>query len=235
MKILIMLLCMVFLSISPYSSFAAEKGADECVEPPTITVTGTAYEEHEPDTAVLSVAVETTSLIAAKAAEENARMSDDLVREIKKLIGPGDSIKTSSYTITPIYRSKVIRRADEYRVTNQVTVTTRKVKDIGRIIDRAVESGSNRISGMRFKLSDYSGYCKNVLDEASKKASSMASSVVKNFNVRIKGVKSIRPSCGPETGPPVGFAIYREAASTPVEPGSLKVYGTVDVEFYVGE
>src|SRR3989304_1556457 len=104
MKIPGMLMCIALLTLWPLSSIAAENTCERCDHAPTITVTGSAYEEHGPDTAILSLAIETASLIAGKAAEENAEKSEALIGELKKLIGPGDSVKTASYSITPVYR-----------------------------------------------------------------------------------------------------------------------------------
>ncbi|MBI5826337.1 MAG: SIMPL domain-containing protein [Deltaproteobacteria bacterium] len=218
-----------------------EKGADER----TLTATGSAYEEKAPDSVVIEIAVETASNRAIEAVAENGVKTGRVIEAVKKLLDGDDSIKTSSYNVQPVYEYDKLKRKDilaGFRVANQVTVKTKKVNATGEIIDNAVRNGANRINGLRFFVSDESGLCASALAKASESVKAIANAAAKAMSVRLKGIKHIAPYCGTEqvrvsyqTGSDFFAAKAKEAPQTPVEPGAIKVSGTVNVIFYIGD
>lgn len=238
MKRLLFFSAMISVVLLPVISQAADTEKDER----TIMVNASATEEFEPDTAVIELAVETSSKSAAIAANENAKRSDKVLTEIKKLIGEKDKIRTSSYSIQPVYEYDNVNKRNVltgYKAFNQITVTTKKIKTVGEFVDTALKSGANNIGGLRFTISDDSK-CDIVIAKASERAKRQALVAAKAFGAEIKGIKNISPSCG-EGMPPVyryldkGKAYRDQLASTPVEPGEVSVSGNVSAVFFIGE
>lgn len=224
------LLVLLLLSSMPVVSKAAGFTDGDL---PEILATGAASGEYDPDVAVINIAVETIGRTASEAARDNADRAGEVIRELKKLIGPEGSIKTSRYAINPVYRAKDRTRPDAYRVTNRVTVRTWKLKETGKILDRAIESGANRIEGLSFELSDYSAQCEALLKEASRKARTEAGMMAANFDVDLGSVVRISQSCSP--GAVMTRYYAAEAARTPIEAGGVKVTALVEAVFRLKE
>ena len=210
----------------------------------TVSVTGTATDNYPPDTAVLVLAIENTSTTVSQVTQKNNAISEKVISGVKKLMksDAGDEVKTSSYSLEPVYeydqgtkRNKFIG----YKATNQITVKTKQISNLGRFIDSAVEQGANRVDNISFSLSDTKGFCKNLLQQATEQARSNAEVVAQSLGTRIVGIKDISASCGGEMPRPLyrfGMAAEQAVAdksATPVEAGTLMLQGTVRAVFYI--
>ena len=69
-----------------------------------------------------------------------------------------DSMKTTGYTIYPVYPdnsgSILNPKVQTYQVTNTLQVTLNDVTRAGEVIDIAVAAGVNQVSSIQFMLSD---------------------------------------------------------------------------------
>lgn len=211
----------------------------------TISVMGEAKEYHTPDTVFITLGVETTGKTVSGTVAENNTRSERVVNALKGLISPadGDSIKTSSYTVQPVYEydngtKKSILTG--YKVLNQVTVRSNKIEAAGRITDNALQSGANQVQGISFVLSEEREFCEGVLKKAAERAKREASFVARTLGTTISGIKSISPSCGRQPHP-----IYRQAVmetkmaaaipDTSLEAGDVTVSATVSIVFYINK
>ncbi len=217
----------------------ASDDADDAKER-TISVSASHAEEFPPDTVSLSIAVESASRKATEASASAAKKAEALLTEIKKIIDKDDSIKTSSYSLTPVYEYDNMRKRDfvaGYRAVNEVTVRTKKTGLAGEIIDAGIKAGAGNIGNVVFSISDYTKHCDSLIASASKKAEALAESAAKAFGLKITGVKRLTPSCSTELAPVFAQEMRAfksaDAARTPVEPGTSKVYGAIGAEFYV--
>jgi hypothetical protein len=221
---------------------AAETPRDE--KPSTISVTGSAMEEFTPDTAILSLAVETQAVTVAEASQANNIRSEQVIAALKKgldLAG-GDSLKTAAFSVQPIYEYDEKKRKNimtGYRVTNRVTVTTSRIKTVGELIDRGLKNGANSVDNVRFVLKDDSAACKSLLTKAVERAKTSAETVAHSLGLTLDGVRQVTPSCGSDHQPPIiyGMAKARMAdaaeAAPPIEAGTTKVNSSVSIEFYL--
>jgi uncharacterized protein YggE len=153
----------------------------------------------------------------------------------------GTSIKTSSFSVEPIYEYDNINKRNlltGYRARHQVTVTIRKVEMAGTIIDSGIQNGANEVDGVTFALTELKEYCEGVLKKAAEKAQREAAFVARTLGTRISAVKNISPSCGTEIPRP----IYREALmatraaparETSIESGDIAVNASVSIVFYI--
>jgi uncharacterized protein YggE len=242
MKIIqcIFLFCIVIM-LTVTAAAADSQGEDKRG---TVSVTGTATENYPPDTAVLVLAIENTSATVSQVTQKNNAISEKVISGIKKLMKPdaGDEVKTSSYSLEPVYEYDQVSRKNKfigYKATNQITVKTKQISNLGRFIDSAVEQGVNRVDNISFSLSDTKGFCKSLLRQATEQARSDAEVVAQSLGARIVGIKDVSASCGGEAPRPIyRLGMAAEAASpaksaTPVEAGTLTLQGTVRAVFYI--
>ncbi|HUO77098.1 MAG TPA: SIMPL domain-containing protein [Thermodesulfovibrionales bacterium] len=209
----------------------------------TISVMGEAREYYPPDTAFITLGVETAGKTVSETVAENSKKSEGMVSALKRLISPaaGDSIKTSSYTVQPVYEYDEVKKKSiltGYKVLNQVTVRTKKIEMAGKIIDNAMQIGANQAQGISFTLSEEKEYCDGVIRKAAEGAKREAAFVARTLGTTISGIKSISPSCGRQPHP-----IYRQAVmetkmavaapEISIEAGDIAVSATVNVVFYL--
>jgi uncharacterized protein YggE len=210
----------------------------------TISVTGEAKEYYRPDIAVITLGVETKGATASGAAAENNKRAEGIIAVLKGLISPaaGDSIKTSSYSLQPVYEYDAQRKKSlltGYMVRNLVTVRTKKIKSAGSIIDKAVQSGANNVQGLGFTLSDGEERCDSTLKKAVERAKKEAAYVAGLLGTEISGIKSISSSCGNEALRPMyeraltAKSMQGAAPETVIEPGDIAVNAAVGVVFYL--
>jgi len=223
-------------------AISAEKPQDD--KRGTISVTGTASDEYPPDTAEIVFAVENGAMTVARATQANNIVSEKVIDSLKKLMreGQGDTIKTTSYSLQPIYEYDQITRKNkfrEYRLINQITLKTNQISNAGKFIDRAIEEGANRVDNIMFSLSKSRNYCKPLLQEAAENAKSEAETVARSLGAEIVGIKDVTSSCGTEMPRPVyqlGMARDEAVAAkskASVEAGAITLDGTVRVVFYL--
>jgi len=209
----------------------------------TISTTGTSSNNYPPDTAEIILAIESRAKTVSQATQKNNDTSENVINALKTIIdkAKGDMIKTSSYSIHPKYEYEKIRKKNifiEFLVTNQITVKTGEIKDVGKLIDSATERGSNRVHNINFTIADDNNFCEQLLDEASKRGKREAEIVARSLGTEITGIKSVSSSCSDFNQPPIyprGFAQEALASrSVPsIEPGSIKLVGSVSLVFFI--
>ena len=233
------------LLISALASTLPAYGMDGTKEekPPVITVTGTASDEFPPDTAIVSLAVETRAATVDEASRQNNSRSEKVIVALKKLldIPAGDTIRTSAFSIQPVYEYDDKKRRNlltGYRVLNRVTVSTSGTRMVGELIDRGLKNGANNVDEIRFVLKDNRKACEGLLVKAVERARADAETVARALGTELGGVRQATPSCTGEQ-PPIIMGMARaktmEAAdiATPIEAGTNRVHGSVTVEFYL--
>lgn len=241
-KLFIALSALFLLGMSTSLSFA--EPVDKSVKQGVISASGIASVEAKPDIAYVSVSIQTQAKTADKAGKLNSVKSNAVIKKVASMLDKeeGESIKTSSYSIYPNYyynNSRKKRELAGYTATNRITITTKQVNNLGQIIDAAVESGANKINNVNFGVSANNEYCKKVIIQATEKAKGEASVLAQALGVRIVGIKQASSSCGSSFPQPLfrssfaGKTMKDEAAPTPIEPGNIKINGSVNVEFYI--
>lgn len=208
----------------------------------TITATGTGSVIGTPDRAQIALAVQTESRDVKIAQAENAARMTTVMNALKAAGIPEDALKTTGYTIYPIYEDTKIfpdQKIKGYRVTNTLTVTLHDVNRTGEVIDIGIANGINEANTIEFLLSDEQAQVlrTEALKEASGRASTDAQTVAKALGVSISTVKSAEIGSGYT---PVLFQNYARAdmasgaPSTPIQPGSITVTASVTVTYLIG-
>jgi uncharacterized protein len=136
----------------------------------TISLTGHGEVHASPDIAVITLGVLTSAPTARQALDANTQSMTDLLAMLKSAGIEGKDIFTSNFTVAPRYdygqNNGQPPKVTGYDVSNNVTITLRKLDDIGNLLDKAVSTGSNQINGISFSITNPQA----AMDEARKAA-----------------------------------------------------------------
>ncbi len=197
-----------------------------------IVVTGTGRVAVAPDTALLTVGVESQAAGLAEATSDAARRMSAVVARVKAFGVADTDIATVSYSVDPRTAPSDPARRDEpprivgYRVANVARVTVRKLSDAGPILDAAVGAGANAVRGIQFTLADSDKATTDARASAVGDAMVKARQFAAAAGVTLGPVLSIRES-GISTPTPLPRGAFRMEA-TPIEPGQLEVVVTIE-------
>ncbi|MGE5219732.1 MAG: SIMPL domain-containing protein [Chloroflexota bacterium] len=236
MKTLLSLLGILFL----LGSTAQAQQNSNRQRSPTITVSGDATISAEPDLAQIDIGVVTQARGAPEASKENAKRLTHVLAEVKKLLGKGDEVKTSGYSLTPNYRYPQGGKPEivGYTASNTVRIKTTTLDLVGRLIDNAMQAGANNVNRLVFTLKDEQAAQLQALRAASTKAKTKADAIATALGLKIIRIVTVNE------GERMVQPIYRQAlaaraeaapAPTPVEPGTVEVRSTVSMTVEVGE
>jgi uncharacterized protein YggE len=150
---------------------AAGAQAPAQVEPPAVAVSGEGLATVAPDIAVVTSGVVTRAAAAGDALKANSTAMAKVLDALKTAGVAERDIGTSALSVQPQYDygDGGAPRAPKlvgYEVRNVVTVRSRQLDGLGRLLDGLVSAGSNQIEGLSFDVSDRNGK----LDEARRKA-----------------------------------------------------------------
>lgn len=205
--------------------------------PRTITVSASASVERAPDQSIIRFAVETEGRSAREASEANATAMAAVLAALEaEGIGAGE-VRTAGLGVAPeyTYRTEGQRRQiSGYRASNRIRVTVSDLEATGRIIDRALAAGANRVDGVSFSLSDPEAARLEALRSAVERAQAEAATVAEALGEPLGEVLSVSISQPGRyfLARPVEAA--RAAPEVPVEPGPIEVNATVTVVYSIG-
>lgn len=122
----------------------------------SISLSGHGEVRMAPDLAVVTVGVMSSAATARVALDANTKAMEAVMASLKEAAIEARDIQTASFSVNPRYDygqnnvqpPKVIG----YDVSNNVTITVRKLDSLGAILDQVVSSGSNQINGVVFQV-----------------------------------------------------------------------------------
>ncbi len=202
-----------------------------------ISVSGTGRVRVKPNIATTSIGVETNAATLAEAVSQSNSKMSAVIDKIKSLGVAEKDIQTTAFNVFPVTsstRQGEPPRITGYRVNNQVSVTIRKIDDVGKILDAVVAAGANNVYGISFGVDDPATYQQQARAAAIKDAQSKASQLAQAAGIALGKVISI--SEGVVTPQPIlrtGGVMAAEAASVPVETGELEIVVSVQMRFGV--
>ncbi|MES1991722.1 MAG: SIMPL domain-containing protein [Pseudomonadota bacterium] len=145
--------------LSPVMTRAAY--AEDATAPKrSMTITGTGDVSAAPDIAYLDSGAVSEGKTAAEALVANSKTMNALFAGLSQMQIAKEDIRTSQFSVSPLYTQPAPRPDGTqenptirgYQVTNQVTVTIRKLDTLGAVLDKLVTLGSNRVDGVRFEI-----------------------------------------------------------------------------------
>ena len=126
-----------------------------------MTLNGHGEVRKAPDMAFINIGVTTTAETAKQALADNTTKMTAVLATIKSAGVEDKDIQTSDFAINPRidYGNNSSSppqppRTIGYDVTNNVSLSVRKIETLGELLDKVVESGSNQINGIQFSVSD---------------------------------------------------------------------------------
>ena len=207
---------------------------------PSISVQGKGSIEAVPDEATVSFGVASEARLLTAAYRDNMAKMNAIIATIKGVGIESRDIKTSSYSISPVYPTddrgrRIPGQPVSYQVSQQLSVKVRDLSKAGGLIDQVVAEGTNMFHGIQFGLSNFQELEKQAKVNAAKDARERANLIAEGLNVKIGtvlgvGESSVHPY-------PVRKMMAFEAASVggapQIEAGSMEVSSTCSVSFEI--
>lgn len=209
----------------------------------TISVSGTGEKEVSPDKAEVNIKIETTGDTAEEAQAENRRIEKDVLSALRKAGVDDDDMETTSYYLNPRYRwDGRENRIIGYTQYHILKVKTRKIDEVGDLIDTAVEAGANGVQNVNFGLTQEKREEVNseVLILAGGRALEKAEAIADGLGVGLGEVAKVSEASYSYS------PIYRDMAvakaggmeeemapRTEIMPKDLKVSASITVSYYL--
>jgi len=222
-------------------------GSGAVLDRSTVSVTGQAQFDVDPDEAEVNIRVQTKEPTAKRAQDENARLMST-VKEALKRAGVKDSeMETINYNMWPQQRWDPETREsvdDGYMVQHTLKITTEDVTHVGALVETAVSAGANGLDSVNFKLSDKKKEDVNseALAQASSNAKEKAEAIAQGLGVRITEIVSVsesnvgydyyaRPMYAMESAVKAGGDM--DYAENVVSPEAVRVSATIGIVYEI--
>ncbi|WP_352399815.1 SIMPL domain-containing protein [Anaerotignum sp.] len=179
-------LATVLLFGSATSVFAAEGNF--------ITTNGTGVVKVQPDTAQVSLSIQTMGKTASSAQKENNKISANVVEKLEQMGVPKDKIITGYSYVYPSYTYDDItqkRNISSYTANTSIDVTLKDIDNVGAYVDAALSAGATGFNSAIFSIEDPSKYYGEALKAAVKNASSSASAIAAAYGTPLGQIQSV--------------------------------------------
>ncbi len=206
-----------------------------------LTVTGNAVISAAPDTAHITLGVETSNPSAEVAAAENAERMAKVMAALKALGLTEGEISTSGFNIYS-YNQVVNRNTPEektittYQVQNRITIITKDLDRVGQIVDAAVKAGANQVQGISFDLADKQELQLQALQNAVKQAKMKAEAMAESAGITLHGIFSLNEDYGSyvalQDTMVMRAAAFGKEAETSITPGEIEITAKVTVVYW---
>lgn len=195
---------------------------------PVISASGEGRREMAPDKATIVLGVETRARTPAAAASANAdRMTAIRAALVRAGVAERD-IATARYSLGLQFGRTP---ADtQYVAANLVTVTTRQLDQVGRIIDTGLGAGANNINSLQYDLTDRTPALTQALSDAVTDARRQAQVMAEAAGGRLGDLIELGTQPGeyrPFYAGDMAMRMQASAAPTPVSPGAVTVSAMV--------
>ncbi|MEN6394922.1 MAG: SIMPL domain-containing protein [Methanoregula sp.] len=238
-KIAVLTCVLVILTMAMIGTVAAADTTADHI----ISVSGSGSVTGTPDRVTISFSVETENTDIKAAQEANSLAMNNVVDALAAAGVPRDQMKTTGYTITPVYQEDkgvFTNKVKTYQVTNTLRVTLKDTNQTGQMIDTAVSAGANKVDSIQFMLSDDQNLVlrNQALSKAVSNARADADTVATALNVTITGTNTVDISQGYTPviynrydNLAVEYAGGKVAASTPIQSGDITVTAQVSITY----
>jgi uncharacterized protein YggE len=203
-----------------------------------ITVTGHGSVSVKSDAATVELAVVNSAATARAALAANSAAVADLLKRLAELGYKDRDLATTRFDVSPQYKRASVssgrtpadaNRIVAYMVTNQLRVKVANAGRLGALLDEAVGAGANRISGIRFTVSQPERFREQAMREAVADARRRAEIYADAAGVGVGPVLRIS-----ETGsvsPQPRLRQFAELSAVSIKPGQREITASVVVVF----
>lgn len=168
----------------------------------SVTGSGTVYAKA--DIANIEVGLKTgTKKTAAEATAESTVKMNKITAELTKLSVEDKDIKTSNYTLNPVYNWTNAKGQElvGYEVTQTLTLKIRDLSKIGDIISKTTEQGANQVGNISFTIDDEFALKNQARELAISKAKEKAILIASQSGMKLGDVKSVYENIDPIISP----------------------------------
>jgi uncharacterized protein YggE len=205
-----------------------------------ISLVGHGEVRASPDIAVVTLGVLSSAPTAREALDTNTKAMNDLMAALKAAnIEPKD-IMTSNFNVSPRYdygqNNGQPPKVTGYDVSNNVTVTLRKIDGIGDLLDKAVSSGSNQVNGISFGIANPQSAMDRARKEAVNDAKRKAELYAAAASVTLGNVLSLSEGGGYQPQPMemrVNMKMSADAGPVPIAQGEQVVAVDVNITWEI--
>jgi len=196
----------------------------------TVQVTGMGEVQVKPDSAVISLGVQTDASTAEAAMSQNSAKMESLLETLDKADVPSKDIQTQALTLGPRYESSNDnRKLVGYTASNIVEVRIDNLDSLGTIIDQAVNDGANTVENIRFEISNPQNSTDQARETAFENARHKAQELADLANATLGTVMEIQETSN-APGPVVrSVEMAANPSAVPISPGSQSVSVQVQV------
>ena len=220
---------------------------DEVPEKPAVTVTGHGQISLAPDTAFVTLGMETTGKTVAEAQRQNRLIMNKVAERLRALQIENERIQTASFSVSPQYRPPPKRSEGGpagppeiigYIISNTMTVEVRNLDQVGPVIEESLAAGANQFQGLQWSLRDEQQAKLVALKQAAAKAREKAATLSEALNLKLirllnatEETHVVRPI--PKMARSM-MAMEGGGGEMPVFSGEIKVEATVTLIYEVG-
>lgn len=206
----------------------------------SITATGTGTVAGTPDTAQITLGVETRGDSAQAALAENNQKMQSVIDALKGSGIAEKDIQTVGLSVFTDVDEKGALRS--YIVSNSVVATLRELDRAGDVIDSAARIAENaiRVNGISFYVDDTTQLAADARKQAVQRAKAQAEQMAKAAGVKVGdpiAVTDLSTNADPlaYTGAEAAKAVAADAFSVPVAEGSQSIQVNVQVVFEINQ
>ena len=159
-----------------------------------INVNGMGIVMADPDTADISLSVETMGKTSEAAQKENNKIIQKVNAAMQDMGVAKENIVTRYTSVYPQhnYDDKTGERTIiGYRSNTELQLTTKDIDNTGKYIDAALKAGATGTGGVGFSIADQSVYYGQALQLAVKNAEKSATSIAQAYGRQLGAVKSV--------------------------------------------
>ena len=239
---MVMVFLLMILLVAPITA----RSHDELSDKPAVTVTGHGQLSLAPDTAFVTLGIETTGKTVGDAHRQNRLVMNKVVERLRALPIEHERIQTASFTVSPRYkplpkRSEAPTEPPEiigYVINNTVTIEVRSLDKVGPVIEESLAAGANQFQSLHWALRDEQQAKLAALKQAAAKAREKAVALSEALKVKlIRLLTASEDSHVVRPMPKVArsmMAMEGGGAETPVFAGEIRVDATVTLMYEVG-
>jgi uncharacterized protein len=203
-----------------------------------ISVTGQGEISASPDMARVGLGVVTEDKDAAKAASENAKLSQKIIDAISAAGIVRKDIQTAQYAVQALFDYKQSPpKLTGYQASNSVSVTIRDLHKVGSIIDQSMAAGGNNVQAVSFEVENDSVLRDEALKQAAKMAANKAHVIAEALGVKLGPLKAASENVERPPYPMVAARLEatNQVSTTPILPGQITVRATVNLVYDISQ
>lgn len=220
--------------------FSAAAAAHDDPRPRLLTVSGEGEVEVAPDRADVGFAVEASE---KNLADAERLVTDATVRLLKLCDSLGiakNAVRSAQLNVQPQYDSGVVSnrpRIVGYFVSRQVEVDLRDLAKLGKLLQGAVDTGANRVTGVGFGSTRKDEHQRAALALAAQDARANADQLASTMGVKLGKLHTLVASESGGMPPPMPMYEMRaksmasQDAEQSYQAGQIKYHASVTVEF----